>query len=149
MLSAASRVSAQGERMSLNVQEKEAGKYRKVCLSVLKRCSCVYIGLATGLLLNCLRSVSTPPGIVPQGSVLGPLLFILYTTPSVLLSLTHHVVINPYANDTQLFIFFAASDFSASIRLQATIDLVTNWMPSNLLSLNQAKTEFLLIGLPA
>jgi len=58
---------------------------------------------------------------VPQGSVLGPFLFILYITPSALISLTHH----RHADDTQLFIFFAASDSSANIlRLQATIDLV-------------------------
>jgi hypothetical protein len=86
---------------------------------------------------------------VPQGSVLGPLLFILYTTPLSSLisdsSVGHHM----YADDNQLFISFSASKFSEKIaHLQATVDLVSQWMSSNLLSLNQSKTEFLLIGLP-
>jgi len=51
----------------------------------------------------------------------------------------HHL----YADDTQLFISFAASDFSAKIiRLQVTIYLVSNWMSSNLLSLTQAETDY-------
>jgi len=86
---------------------------------------------------------------VPEGSVLGPLLFMPYTTPLSSLISDSSVGHRLFADDTQLFITFRAPEFSANIlHLQNTIDLVSKWMSANLLSLNQSKTEFRLIGLP-
>jgi len=57
-------------------------------------------------------------------------------------TISHHLC----AGDTQLFISFSAPQNIS--HLETTIDTVSTWMSVNLLSLNQSKTEFLLIGLP-
>jgi len=109
---------------------------------LLNRCFYVSIENSKSSVFKLLYGVS-------QGSILGPLFFILYTTPlsTIMcnLSANHQL----YADDTRLLLSFSALDFSHNIpHLENTITNVANWMSSNFLFLNPSKTEFLIFSLP-
>ena len=95
---------------------------------------------------NCLSSRSDLSSRVPQGPVLGPLVFTLYTTLLSSLISGHAIPHHLYADDSQLYVYSSSGNFAAALNgLQSCLASVQSWMSTNKLKLNPDKTEFLLI----
>lgn len=76
---------------------------------------------------------------VPQGSILGPTLFLVYINDLASLQLTNgHIIC--YADDTCL-LFFANTWEAVQDAAQNGFDLMNTWLKSNLLTLNLDKTK--------
>jgi len=84
---------------------------------------------------------------VPQGSVLGPLLYVLFTAgvPGLVQSLGAGV--QQYADDTQAYLHRTAEQaVAAMVELTRILESVEDWMRSNRMKLNPAKTQYIWIG---
>ena len=85
---------------------------------------------------------------VPQGSVLGPSLFLDYITPLASVIKSDGIHFHGYADDTQLYAAYKPGMDESSVlcRMEVCIANVRKWMNSNRLKLNDSKTEFIVFG---
>lgn len=91
-------------------------------------------------------SISYPvPRGVPQGSILGPLLYAIYSND--LPSQLQHCSVQMYADDVQLYISCKPTDVTNCIhKLNQDLTRIANWASTNGLCLNSKKSKAMIIG---
>ena len=84
---------------------------------------------------------------VPQGSVLGPILFSLYNAPMTDIIRQHGLEFHLYADDTQMYLTFnPINEELPTIKsnIESCVSDIRVWMSSNCLKLNDDKSELLI-----
>ena len=98
---------------------------------------------------NAVSSVWDQNVGVPQGSVLGPILYVLYTSPVADIIKSYGLSYHTYADDAQLYIALSHSSHQQLLDTKECIERcvvdVQRWMQANDLKFNQDKTEIMLI----
>ena len=84
---------------------------------------------------------------VPQGLVLGPAVFICYTSDIIKIIVDAGLNVQAYAYDLQIYCHTSTLDvMRLSAVMSSRIETVNVWMTSNRRRLNPSKTEFIWLG---
>ena len=87
---------------------------------------------------------------VPQGSVLGPVLFTMYIMPLGHVMRHHNTLYHLFADDTQLHKSSSLEHFAKLLLdIQSCAESVRDWMACNRLRMNDHKTEIMPVGTKA
>lgn len=92
---------------------------------------------------NYTSSVKHVPFGCPQGSILSPLLFLIYINNINQIGLSGHLTL--YADDTCIF-YFDKSIHNIISKAQKDLDLLSEWLKYNLLTINTTKTSFMIFA---
>uniref|UniRef100_A0A673CRG3 Reverse transcriptase domain-containing protein n=1 Tax=Sphaeramia orbicularis TaxID=375764 RepID=A0A673CRG3_9TELE len=85
---------------------------------------------------------------VPQGSVLGPILFSIYMLPLGQIFKRHNISFRCYVDDTQIYLPLRPDDPRSPPAVSDCLNDVNCWMAQNFLQLNNSKSEIILFGPP-
>ena len=84
---------------------------------------------------------------MPQGSVVGPFCFPLYTSPLFTIANKHKCQMHMYADDTQLYMSCKVVESEAAVlHMEDCVAEVKQWMKENFLKLNDSKTQVVLLS---
>ena len=84
---------------------------------------------------------------MPQGSVLGPIIFTIYKASLGQLLRQLDVQYHFYADDSQLWVIFKPPELDTAIgQMEKCITSMQKWMHTHQLKMNDDKTEFLVIS---
>ena len=128
---------------SLLLEDLESVGIEGEALELLKdyiegRTYCVQIGSALSRTHNLVRGV-------PQGSVLGPILFCIYTIELSYILKKHGIRFKLFADDTQFYLTFINIDDTVT-KIKDVMRDIKKWMTMKQLKLNEDKTECLIVG---
>ena len=84
---------------------------------------------------------------VPQGLVLGLLLFILYMADLADIAAQYNLTLHVFADDNQLYIYCKPENVQLAVAsIQQCVTAIEQWMAASRLSLNLDKTELIWTG---